>query len=208
MAASVLLAVSDNEGRTDRLISEMVEKAKTIKAGQNMGALISRESLDRLNQAIAQAEKDGAKILLDGRNPQISAENKEGYWLGPTVLDQVKPDSTAACEELFGPIISIVRCKNLSEALAFEAASNYGNACSVFTQNGAVAERVAHESTAGMIGVNIGVPVPREPFSFGGTKDSKFGTGDITGQTGVEFWSQLKKLTVKWAETSDKNWMS
>lgn len=208
MAASVLLAVNDTEGRTDQLIQQMVEKAKTIKAGSNMGALISRESLDRLNAAIAQAEKDGAKILLDGRHPQVGAELKEGYWLGPTVLDQVKPDATAACEELFGPIISIVRCKNLSEALAFEASSAYGNACSVFTQNGAVAERVAHESTAGMIGVNIGVPVPREPFSFGGTKDSKFGTGDITGDTGVEFWSQLKKLTVKWADTSDKNWMS
>jgi malonate-semialdehyde dehydrogenase (acetylating)/methylmalonate-semialdehyde dehydrogenase len=114
----------------------------------------------------------------------------------------------AACEELFGPLISIVRCQNLSEALVFEAASPYGNACSVFTQNGAVAERVANETTAGMIGVNIGVPVPREPFSFGGSKASKFGNGDITGQTGVDFWSKIKKVTLKWAESSDKNWMS
>ena len=211
MAASVLLAVSDNEGKTDKLISGIVSRASKIRAGSEMGALISKESLEKLTKAIDQAVKDGAKLLLDGRNPQVSAELKGGFWLGPTILDKVAPNSTAACSELFGPIISIVRCKNLSEALAFEAASNYGNACSVFTQNGAIAERVANESTAGMIGVNIGVPVPREPFSFGGTKTSKFGAGDITGASGVEFWSQLKKVTIKWAESpekSDKNWMS
>jgi malonate-semialdehyde dehydrogenase (acetylating)/methylmalonate-semialdehyde dehydrogenase len=204
MAASVLLAV----GEVDSHIQSIVEKARAIKTGTDMGALISRESLNRLNQAIDQAVKEGAKLLLDGRNPKVSDEQKEGYWLGPTIIDGVKANSTAACDELFGPIIAIVRCKNLSEALAFEASSHYGNACSVFTQNGAVAERVANESTAGMIGVNIGVPVPREPFSFGGTKSSKYGTGDITGETGVEFWSQLKKVTIKWAESSDKNWMS
>ena len=204
MAASVLLAV----GNVDSHIQGIVEKARTIKTGADMGALISRESLNRLNQAIEQAVQEGAKLLLDGRNPKVSDEQKEGYWLGPTILDGVKANSTAACDELFGPIIAIVRCQNLSEALNFEAASHYGNACSVFTQNGAIAERVANESTAGMIGVNIGVPVPREPFSFGGTKSSKYGTGDITGETGVEFWSQLKKVTIKWAESSDKNWMS
>jgi malonate-semialdehyde dehydrogenase (acetylating)/methylmalonate-semialdehyde dehydrogenase len=204
MAASVLLAVGDVE----KHIQGIVEKARAIKVGTDMGALISKESLERLNKAIDQAEKAGAKILLDGRHPKVSEEYKDGFWLGPTILDHVKPGDQAACDELFGPIISIVRVKNLSEALHFESTSDYGNACSVFTQNGAIAERVAHESTAGMIGVNIGVPVPREPFSFGGTKTSKFGNGDITGQTGVEFWSQLKKVTVKWAESSDKNWMS
>jgi malonate-semialdehyde dehydrogenase (acetylating)/methylmalonate-semialdehyde dehydrogenase len=211
MAASVLLAVSDQAGNTEKLIAGIVERAKKIRPGMEMGALISKASLDKLSIAIEQAVKEGAKLLLDGRNPLVSAEQKNGFWLGPTILDQVAPNSTAACTELFGPIISIVRCKNLSEALAFEASSDYGNACSVFTQNGAIAERVANESTAGMIGVNIGVPVPREPFSFGGTKTSKFGSGDITGNSGVEFWSQLKKVTVKWAENpdkSDKNWMS
>jgi malonate-semialdehyde dehydrogenase (acetylating)/methylmalonate-semialdehyde dehydrogenase len=208
MAASVLLAVEDAEGKTNQLIDRIVAKAKTIRPDKEMGALISKDSVDRLNKAIDQALKDGAKLLLDGRNPEVSSEHKGGFWLGPTILDQVKPTATAACDELFGPIISIVRMKNLSDALAFEAASAFGNACSVFTQNGAIAERVANETTAGMIGVNIGVPVPREPFSFGGTKTSKYGSGDITGENGVEFWSQLKKVTVKWAESSDKNWMS
>jgi malonate-semialdehyde dehydrogenase (acetylating)/methylmalonate-semialdehyde dehydrogenase len=209
MAASVLLAVSDPEGRTEKLIEKIVAKARTIQAGKEMGALISKESLDRLNRGIEQAIAEGAKVILDGRNPtSVPAEYKDGFWLGPTILDHVLPTAMAACEELFGPLISIVRCQNLSEALVFEAASPYGNACSVFTQNGAVAERVANETTAGMIGVNIGVPVPREPFSFGGSKASKFGNGDITGQTGVDFWSKIKKVTLKWAESSDKNWMS
>lgn len=208
MAASVLLAVEDAEGKTEKLIQGIIDKARGIRADQEMGALISKESLDRLNKGIEQALKDGAKLVLDGRNPQVRPEHQGGYWLNPTILDHVKPGTQAACDELFGPVISIVRVKNLSEALAFEATSHFGNACSVFTQNGAVAERVANESTAGMVGVNIGVPVPREPFSFGGSKHSKFGTGDITGETGVEFWTQLKKVTVKWAESSDKNWMS
>ena len=105
-------------------------------------------------------------------------------------------------------MLSIVRVKTLDEALALERASSYGNACVVFTTNGAVADYVAHHATSGMIGVNIGVPVPREPFSFGGTKNSKFGVGDITGSGGVEFWSQRKKVTSKWSLQSDKNWMS
>jgi malonate-semialdehyde dehydrogenase (acetylating)/methylmalonate-semialdehyde dehydrogenase len=113
-----------------------------------------------------------------------------------------------SCTELFGPVLSVVRVKTLEEAMALERASAYGNACAVFTSNGAVARYVAENATAGMIGINIGVPVPREPFSFGGTKDSKFGVGDITGVGGVEFWSQRKKVTSKWALQSDKNWMS
>jgi malonate-semialdehyde dehydrogenase (acetylating)/methylmalonate-semialdehyde dehydrogenase len=204
MAASVLLAV----GEVEPLIQGVVEKARAIRPGKDMGAIISKESLDRLNASISRAVSEGARLVLDGRNPEVAPELKGGYWLGPTILDGVTPGSSAACEEWFGPVISIVRCKNLSEALAFEAASAFGNACSVFTRDGSVAERVASESTAGMIGINVGVPVPREPFSFGGTKISKYGSGDITGDSGTEFWSQLKKVTTKWADSPDKNWMS
>lgn len=204
MAASVLLAV----GEVDSIIEGVVEKARAIRPGLEMGAIISKESLERLNASISKAVSEGARLLLDGRNPEVAQEHRDGYWLGPTILDGITPGSSAACEEWFGPVISIVRCKNLSEALSFEATSAFGNACSVFTRDGAVAERVANESTAGMIGINVGVPVPREPFSFGGTKISKFGSGDITGESGVEFWSQLKKVTTKWADSPDKNWMS
>jgi malonate-semialdehyde dehydrogenase (acetylating)/methylmalonate-semialdehyde dehydrogenase len=124
------------------------------------------------------------------------------------VLDLVRPGSTAACDELFGPILSIIRTKTLSEAIQLQNSSPFGNAASVFTRDGGLAQRVVRESRAGMIGVNIGVPVPREPFSFGGIQSSKFGHGDITGHSGIEFWSERKKITIKWNQNSDRTWMS
>ena len=110
--------------------------------------------------------------------------------------------------ELFGPLLSVIRVKTLDEALALEKLCPYGNATSIFTQSGAVASYVVERASSGMVGVNIGVPVPREPFSFGGTKDSKFGQGDMTGPAGVELWSNLKKITTKWALAEDATWMS
>jgi malonate-semialdehyde dehydrogenase (acetylating) / methylmalonate-semialdehyde dehydrogenase len=173
-----------------------------------MGAIISKDSLSRLQSAIAQAEKDGAKILLDGRGAKAPAPYDGGYWLGPTILDHVKPGSQAASEELFGPVLSIIRCESVDEALSIQSQSPYGNAISVFTQNGALAEEVARRGRAGMVGINIGVPVPREPFSFGGTYESKFGHGDITGDHSLNLWSNIKKVTTKWAAQKDWNWMS
>jgi malonate-semialdehyde dehydrogenase (acetylating)/methylmalonate-semialdehyde dehydrogenase len=113
-----------------------------------------------------------------------------------------------ACDELFGPVLTIIRVPTIEEALQLERQSSYGNALVVFTSSGHVARYVSDRATSGMIGVNVGVPVPREPFSFGGTKSSKFGCGDITGWGGVEFWSNRKKITTKWSPQSDKNWMS
>jgi malonate-semialdehyde dehydrogenase (acetylating) / methylmalonate-semialdehyde dehydrogenase len=113
-----------------------------------------------------------------------------------------------ARSELFGPVLTVVRVPNLEEALAIEAASPYGNATSVFTTSGAVARLVSERATSGMVGVNVGVPVPREPFSFGGAKSSKFGHGDITGRSAVEFWTSLKKVTTKWTLQRDASWMS
>ncbi len=204
MAASVLLAVGD----VNSIIEQIVEKAKQVELVKHMGALISKESKKRLLTAIQNAEKDGAEILVDGRNFTIPNQYKEGNWLGTTILNQVKKNSFAACEELFGPVLSIIPCKNLSEALQIENANPYGNAASVFTSSGEVAEHVAQNARAGMIGINVGIPVPREPFSFGGLYDSKFGHGDITGNGGIEFWSNRKKITKKWSLLSDKSWMS
>ena len=102
----------------------------------------------------------------------------------------------------------MIRAENLSQALSIVNSSPFGNAASVFTSSGAVAQRVSNEAKAGMVGVNIGVPVPREPFSFGGIDDSKYGHGDITGPSSLNFWSHMKKVTTKWAMSSDKNWMS
>ncbi|MEY4669119.1 MAG: hypothetical protein RL518_1818 [Pseudomonadota bacterium] len=204
MAGSVLVVV----GECGPLVDQIVSAAGKISLGRDMGALIDEAARRRLIQAIERAEHEGAKVRLDGRTLGPPPGYEGGAWLGPTVLDDVRSTMECSCAELFGPVLSIVRVKNLEEALALERASAYGNACVVFTSSGAVAQYVAENATAGMIGVNVGVPVPREPFSFGGTKASKFGTGDITGSGGVEFWSQRKKVTSKWALQSDKNWMS
>ena len=113
-----------------------------------------------------------------------------------------------AQDEVFGPVLVIVRAPNVKAALAIENASPYGNAASVFTENGGVARYVMEHARAGMVGVNVGVPVPREPFSFGGWNDSKFGVGDITGRGSIEFWTQSKKMTTKWNQEAGVNWMS
>ena len=118
------------------------------------------------------------------------------------------PDLRIAQEEVFGPVLAIMRTNTLDEALAIENANPYGNAAAVFTSSGSSARYVMDHANAGMIGVNIGVPVPREPFSFGGWNDSKFGACDITGKSSIEFWTQLKKTTTKWNPESRVNWMS
>ncbi len=211
MAASVLCAVEvpGEEEKLEALIQAIVEHARRISLGRDMGAIISQTSLRNLQGAIEQAEKEGARVLLDGRRTSApAAPFSGGNWLGPTVLDHVKPGSRAATEELFGPVLAIVRCKSVGEALKIQNAIPYGNAVSVFTQNGGVAEHVARHGRAGMVGINIGVPVPREPFSFGGVYESKFGHGDITGEHSLDLWSNIRKVTTKWAAQADGNWMS
>lgn len=204
MAASVLLAVGDSDAH----IKKIQERAQSLTLGADMGAIITKEQKAFLEEAISKAQEEGATLLLDGRDATPPAGMEGGNWLGPTILDNVKPGSHAATVELFGPVLSIIRCKDISEAMSIQNSSPYGNACSVFTSSGPLAEKVIGLAEAGMVGVNVGVPVPREPFSFGGSKESKFGAGDITGVHSLDFWSQMKKVTVKWETQSDNNWMS
>ena len=204
MAASVLIAVGEVEDQIEAIKKRAIETT----CGDKMGAIITKEQVEFLNKAIDDAVKDGAKILLDGRNVNAPKDLDGGYWLAPTILDNVKPGSYAALTELFGPVLSIIRAENISEALEVENSNDYGNAASVFTNNGAMAELVSKNARAGMVGINIGVPVPREPFSFGGINESKYGYGDITGSNSLNFWSDIKKVTTKWQMQKDHNWMS
>jgi len=204
MAASVLLPIQNPETQ----IRKIVEVSSQVRLGHDMGAIITKEQLEFLRSAIDRAEKSGAKILLDGRKAPAPKGYENGYWLGPTILDHVSPQSEAGTKELFGPILSIIRTKGLKEAMKVENENPYGNAASVFTNSGDVAEFVSTHARAGMIGVNIGVPVPREPFSFGGINESKFGYGDITGSNSLNFWTNIKKVTTKWQSQNDANWMS
>lgn len=203
MAAAAMVGVGD----IDHIVDKLCEEAKKIVVGENLGSVISKEAKERIEAYINEAEKAGAKILVDGRNATVEG-NEGGYYVGSTVIDYVTPDMAIAKEEVFGPVISIIRAKDLDEAIDIENSSDYGNAAAVFTQSGGLARYVMEKASAGMIGVNIGVPVPREPFSFGGWNESKFGTCDITGKSSIEFWTQLKKTTTKWNPEARTNWMS
>ncbi|MEJ7627134.1 MAG: CoA-acylating methylmalonate-semialdehyde dehydrogenase [Ferruginibacter sp.] len=203
MAASAMIAVGD----VDHIIDKICEEARKITPGENLGAVINKESQVRIERYITEAEEQGAKILVDGRNARVKGK-ENGTYVGPTVIDHVTPGMSVATEEIFGPVVSIMRTKTVDEALAIENANPYGNAASVFTQNGGMARYIIDNASAGMIGVNVGVPVPREPFSFGGWNESKFGVGDITGKSSIEFWTKLKKTTTKWNPEAGVNWMS
>jgi malonate-semialdehyde dehydrogenase (acetylating) / methylmalonate-semialdehyde dehydrogenase len=200
MAASVMVAVGD----VDQIIDAVVEHSKRIELGKDLGAIVNEASVERITRYINEAEAQGAKILVDGRG----TSGANGYWVGPTLIDHVSPDMPAAKEEIFGPVLSIVRVNNLDEAIELENSSEYGNASAVYTTSGDVARKVMNQVSAGMCGVNIGVPVPREPFGFGGWNDSKFGHGNITGWDGYRFWTRPRKISSKWAVQKDTNWMS
>ena len=205
MAASVMVAVGD----VSHIINKLCDKTRKVIPGLNLGPIISPESRDKIINYINEAEQRGAKILVDGRNAQVEGKgDKNGYYIGPTIIDYTDPEIKMPQGEVFGPVFEIVHVNNIDEAIKLENDSPYGNAASAFTQRGGIAAEVAQSASAGMIGVNIGVPVPREPFSFGGWNDSKFGAGDLTGKGGIEFWTQLKKITTKWEKQEKTNWMS
>ncbi len=193
MAAASLVAVGDVEP----VIQRVCEEARRVAPGKSLGAVISREAKERIERSISEAEAAGAKVLVDGRGATVrGCEN--GFYVGPTVLDGVRPEMRIAQEEIFGPVLAILRVRDVEEALAIENASLYGNAAAVYTQNGEAAQRFVQDASAGMIGVNVGVPVPREPFGFGGWNHSRFGVGDITGKSSIAFWTQSKKVTTRW----------
>lgn len=203
MAAAQMVGV----GPVDHIIEKMCEEARKVVPGETLGSVISKEAKERIEGYITDAEKAGAKVLVDGRNVVVPGM-EDGYYVGPTIIDHVTPDMAISKEEVFGPVISIVRAESLDEAIGIENASNYGNAAAVFTQSGGLARQVMDKASAGMIGVNIGVPVPREPFSFGGWNESKFGVCDVTGKSSIEFWTKPKKTTTKWNAEAKTNWMS
>ncbi len=203
MAASALITVGDCSG----IMGAIKEEMGRYVAGENLGAIISAAARDRIVGYIDRAEASGAKILVDGRGASV-AGMEDGFYVGPTLIDGVEPSNECACDEIFGPVLSVMHVDTVEEALAIENANPYGNAASIYTSSGATARYFEDRASAGMIGINIGVPVPREPFSFGGWNDSKFGIGDITGTDGIDFWTKRKKVTQKWSAGAARNWMS
>lgn len=202
MAASTLIAVGD----VDPILDQIVRTAAGMKLGTDLGPVIDAAATARISRTIDDAARRGARVRLDGRGATVEGF-AGGNWLGPTVIDHVTPDMPAGCEEVFGPVLAIIRAKTVDEAIAMENANAYGNAAVVYTSNGGTAEYCIARFSAGMCGVNVGVPVPREPFAFGGWNDSRFGAGDMTGEDGYRFWTQARKVTTKWALQRDATWM-
>ncbi|RAP36898.1 methylmalonate-semialdehyde dehydrogenase (CoA acylating) [Candidatus Marinamargulisbacteria bacterium SCGC AAA071-K20] len=203
MAASVMVGV----GNIDNIVKLIVDKSKKLVLGKDIGAVITSDSVKKIEAYITEAIEQGANVLLDGRG-SIIPETPNGFYVGPTVLDNVTPDMQIAKEEVFGPVLSIIRTHSIDEALNIQNASLYANGASVYTNSGSKASYVSSRLQAGMVGINIGIPVPREPFSFGGVKESKFGSSDITGESSIHFWTSLKKVTTKWNAEDQIDWMS
>lgn len=204
MAASVLIVVGENK----TLLDQLVEAAGKLQPGQaagEVGPVIDGLAKKRILDYINDAENNcGAKVLLDGRS---WASRDKGFWVGPTILLHKNKTDKALLEEIFGPVLSVIQVDTYEEALAMENANPYGNAASVYTEKGANAEWFIKRFRAAMLGVNIGIPVPREPFSFGGLYGtaSKFGDCDVTGDGAMEFFSNRIKITSKWSSNYGAN---
>ena len=162
-----------------------------------MGPLISKEHLEKVLKYIDIGINEGAKIVSDGRNYKLQGY-ENGYFIGPTLFDEVKTDMTIYKEEIFGPVLSVVRVNNYHEALDIVNKHQFGNGTSIYTSNGDFARHFTTQSKIGMVGVNVPIPVPMAFHSFGGWKDSLFGDHSMHGIEGVRFYTKLKTITSRW----------
>ncbi|QHC71236.1 CoA-acylating methylmalonate-semialdehyde dehydrogenase [Rathayibacter sp. VKM Ac-2801] len=203
MAISVVVAV---EPVADDLIAKIQERAATLRTGDgrrgcDMGPLITEAHRDKVASYIAIAEEDGAEVVIDGRGIEVDGD-ANGFWLGPTLLDKVPTTSRAYTEEIFGPVLSIVRVASYEEGVALINNGAFGNGTAIFTNDGGAARRFQNEVEVGMIGINVPIPVPVATFSFGGWKASLFGDTKAHGAEGVRFFTQQKAITSRWLDPS------
>jgi malonate-semialdehyde dehydrogenase (acetylating)/methylmalonate-semialdehyde dehydrogenase len=203
MAISVVVAV---EPVADEMIDKIVSRISQIKVGDgrracDMGPLVTKEHRDKVAGYIEIAEADGAKVVVDGRSV-VPDGDENGFWLGPTLLDKVPTSSKAYQDEIFGPVLSVIRVSSFEEGLALINGGIYGNGTAVFTNDGGAARRFQNEVEAGMIGVNVPIPVPVAYFSFGGWKNSLFGDSRAHGEEGFRFFTRTKVITSRWLDPS------
>jgi len=206
MAGPLALPVGDV---ADEVVERLTETAGRIKTGPTdresdatMGPLISREHQQSVVGYIEQGEADGAKLTLDGRKVSVP-EAPGGYYVGPTVFDHVRPEMSIAREEIFGPVLSVIRIKSLEEGIRMTQASEYGNGAVLYTQSGRAAREFKHRAGAGMIGINVGVPAPMAWFSFTGWSRSFFGDLHIQAKEGLLFYTQQKMTMSRWFKGTD-----
>ncbi|GLW98108.1 CoA-acylating methylmalonate-semialdehyde dehydrogenase [Microtetraspora sp. NBRC 16547] len=209
MAISVLLAV-DPIG--DELVDKIVERVQKLTIGpgddpkSEMGPLVTKVHRDKVASYIDLGQEEGAKVVVDGRETPVhggsTAAETPGFWLGPTVLDHVPANSRVHREEIFGPVLSIVRVKSYEEGLELINTGEYGNGTAIFTNDGGAARRFQNEVEVGMVGINVPIPVPMAFYSFGGWKASLFGDTHVHGTEGVHFYTRGKVVTSRWLDPS------
>ncbi len=206
MAISVVVAVGDT-GVQDRLVQAIANAGRAVVVGpgsepsSSMGPLVTGAHRDRVSGHVEGAEAAGASVVVDGRG-YVPAGHGGGFWLGPTLLDHVRPEMECYREEIFGPVLCVVRVPDFEAALALVNANPYGNGTAVFTADGLVAREYARRVQVGMVGINVPIPVPMAYYSFGGWKDSLFGDLHVHGADGVRFYTRAKAVSSRWPQQS------
>lgn len=203
MAISALVVV---EPVADQLIAKITERMKNLKTGDgtkgcDMGPLVTAVHRDKVSSYVAAGINEGAKVVVDGRNPEVNGA-ADGFWLGPTLFDQVTPNMSIYQDEIFGPVLSVIRVKSYEEGLALINKHQYGNGTAIFTNDGGAARRFQYEVQVGMVGINVPIPVPTAYYSFGGWKNSLFGDTHAHGTEGVHFFTRGKVVTSRWLDPS------
>src|SRR4051812_22024052 len=203
MAISACVAVGPI---ADKLVAKIAERAATIKTGDgtgnaDMGPLVTRAHRDKVAAYVDAGATTGATVVLDGRTVQPDGE-PDGFWLGPTLLDHVTPAMSVYTDEIFGPVLSVLRVDTYDEALELINSNPYGNGTAIFTNDGGAARRFQNEVEVGMVGINVPIPVPMAYYSFGGWKNSLFGDSHAHGTEGVHFFTRGKAITSRWLDPS------
>ena len=201
MAISALVVV---EPVADELVAKIKERAVKLKTGDgtkgaDMGPLVTQVHRDKVASYVDAGEKEGATIVVDGRTVNPGGN---GFWLGPTLFDHVTPKMSIYTDEIFGPVLSVIRVKSYDEALALVNSHQYGNGTAIFTNDGGAARRYQNEVEVGMVGINVPIPVPMAYYSFGGWKNSLFGDSHAHGTEGVHFFTRGKVVTSRWLDPS------
>ena len=201
MAISACVAVGPI---ADDLVAKISERARTIRTGDgttdaDMGPLVTKAHRDKVAGYIDAGEADGAKIVVDGRTVKT---DEDGFWLGPTLIDHVTPEMSVYTDEIFGPVLSVIRVETYDQALDLINSNPYGNGTAIFTNDGGAARRFQNEVEVGMIGINVPIPVPMAYYSFGGWKASLFGDTHAHGTDGIHFFTRAKAITSRWLDPS------
>jgi malonate-semialdehyde dehydrogenase (acetylating) / methylmalonate-semialdehyde dehydrogenase len=200
MAISVLVAVGDVADRLVPLIRERISALTTgdgMTPTSDMGPLVTRDQLERVKRFVAEGKDAGATLVADGRDIRV-ADRDNGFFLGPCLFDHVRPDMSVYREEIFGPVLCIVRADSYTDAVKLVNDSPYANGVAVFTNDGGAARTFQNQIQVGMVGINVPIPVPMAYYSFGGWKDSLFGDAHVHGAEGVKFYTRGKVVTSRW----------